>query len=207
MNGMKSLGQKTLFPLLYIVLAIQANAINIWPDRVEPPVRLDEAIAISKTKVAEIESDNFYCVNATLLNGEEGDTATGYWAIGYMTETGKSYSAAVRMDRKLSVKEIKAIEFNLPNHWPDTVTPVISVEDALTKAESLLNKEGKNLHYCLNATLITSSNDVIADGMWNFVFQTTTDDPQLVNIRMNGKTKVKEIKHLEEYKLDGKESE
>lgn len=183
-----------------LALATTANAVNIWPDRIEPAVRLDEAVQLSKYKLVDIEPDNFYCVNATLLNGEEGDTSTGYWLLGFMTETGRNYSSAVRMDRKLEVKKVKSFKFNLPNHWPDTVTPAISVEDAHGQALALLEEEGKSFHYCLNATLITRSDNVIADGMWNFVFQATTDDPLLINIRMNGKTKIKGIKHLREYK-------
>ena len=172
----------------------------MWPDRVEPPVKLDEAVELAKAKVSDIEIDNFFCVNATLLNGEDDETATGFWLIGFSTEIGNNYSVAVRMDRKLDIQKVKSFKFNLPTHWPDTVTPAISIEDALERAERLLSEDGKNFHYCLNATLIAGSDDVMADGMWNFVFQATTDDPTLVNIRMNGKTSSKAIKHIKEYK-------
>jgi hypothetical protein len=201
MNGIKLLSRKSLFPVL-LAFTTAANAVNIWPDRIEPPVRLDEAVSLSKTELSEIDADNFYCVNATLLNGEDGDTSTGYWLLGFMTETGNNYSTAVRMDRKLQVKKVKSFKFNLRNHWPDTVTPTVSVEEALEQAITLLEEDDKNFHYCLNATLVTSSDTVTADGMWNFVFQTTTDDPLLINIRMNGKTGIKEIKHIEEYKVE-----
>ena len=199
MNGIKSPVLKTLLPL-FLILVIKAHAVNIWPDRVEPPVKLSEAVQLAKAKIADIEFDNFFCVNATLLNGEDGETATGFWLIGFSTEIGNNYSVAVRMDRKLDVQKVKSFKFNMPTHWPDTVTPAINVEDALERAEALLSEDGKNFHYCLNATLITGSDDVMADGMWNFVFQATTDDPILVNIRMNGKTSSKEIKHIREYK-------
>ena len=34
------------------------------------------------------------------------------------------------------------------------------------------------------------------DGMWNLVFQTEVSDPVLVNVRMNGKDRVKPIERI-----------
>lgn len=198
MNGIKSLTFKALLPLL-LILTTSIDAVEIWPDRVEPSVKLDEAIEIAKAKLSKVEVDDTYCLNATLINGENSDTSIGYWTLGLTTELGNNYSVSVRMDRRISVKKIKKFKTNTPNPWPDTITPPIRIEEALEQATSILKKKKKQSHYCLNATLVTGSNDVYNDGMWNFLFQATTPDPQLINIRMNGKSAIKEVGKLKAY--------
>ena len=190
------LKKSTLVLILTVLTAVTTHAVNIWPDKVEPPVSLSEALQLARQKVRTVEADGLYCLNATLLNGEDGDSSMGYWLIGLSTELGNTYSAAVRMDARVSVRKVKNFKVEIGHSWPDTITPPVSVEEALIKAKELLRKESKKDYYCLNATLVSGSEDVVKDGMWNFVFQTTSDDPLMVNIRMNGKTAVKEVKQL-----------
>jgi hypothetical protein len=200
MNGMnRTLKSFYCWLLLFLLLATQANATNLWPDRIEPSVSIHEALRLARSKVMPVESDNLYCLNATLLNSDEGDTRNGYWLISLATELGNNYSVAVRMDRKVSVRKVKEFRIQLPNPWPERITPPISVESALATAEQLLSKQNKRTaYYCLNATLVTGSRNVVKDGMWNFVYQSDNNKPKLVNIRMNGKTSVKSINKIEQ---------
>ncbi len=200
MNGMKlNLTRSLLCAVLISLSAVALQAVNIWPDKLEPPVSLAEALQLGRTQVASLELDPLYCVNATLLNGEGGNTDMGYWLIGFSTELGNNYSTAVRMDGRVSVQKVKEFNIKLDHPWPETVTPPISVESALSTAVQLLQKQEKKNYYCLNATLVTGSNDVVRDGMWNFVFQTESNDPKLVNIRMNGKTSIKSVERIRRY--------
>lgn len=202
MNGMKlHLTHWFLSAMLACVSMSNAQAVNIWPDKLEPPVSLAEALQLGRAKVASLEVDPLFCLNATLLNGDDGDTRMGYWSLGFSTELGNSYSVAVRMDRRVSVRKVKEFNIQLEHPWPATVTPPISVESAMATAESILQKQEKKRFYCLNATLVTGSNDVVRDGMWNFVFQTASDDPKLVNIRMNGKTAVKNVDRIRRHTM------
>ena len=195
MNG-TNLKKWTLTLVLAVFTIASTQAVNIWPDKLEPPVSLAEALQLGKQKTRQIETDNLYCLNATLLNGENGDTSMGYWLIGFSTELGNSYSVAVRMDARVSVRKVKSFRIKTEHSWPETITPPVSVENALSKAIGLLRKENNKTYFCLNATLVTGSDDVVKDGMWNFVFQTESDDPKMVNIRMNGKTAVKAVDQI-----------
>ena len=192
MNGIK-LKSWTLSLVLLTAATSVLQAVNIWPDKIEPPTSLREALQLARQKIASVETDNVYCLNATLRNGDDGNSDMGYWIVGFSTELGNSYSVAVRMDARVSLKKVKEFKINAIHPWPDTITPPISIESALTKAKQLILQESKDPYYCLNATLVTSSNDVVSDGMWNFVFQTRKDDPKMINIRMNGKTGIKDV--------------
>jgi len=192
----------TLSTVIVLFAATALQAVNIWPDKLEPPVSLDDALHLARQKLAKAEIDDTYCLNATLLNGENGNSNMGYWLVGFSTELGNSYSVAVRMDARVSVRKVKDFKIKAVHPWPDTITPPVSVESALEKAEELIRKESKKRYYCLNATLVTGSDDVVRDGMWNFVFQTASDDPQLINIRMNGKTAIKPVDQLQQYSVD-----
>jgi len=185
--------------LLVLFSGLTSQAVNIWPDKMEPPVQLDDALKLARNKLNAIETDNVYCINATLLNGENDNTNMGYWLIGFSTELGNSYSVAVRMDQRISVRKVKEFRMKDINPWPSTITPPVTVEAALATAKDLIRKDSKKHFYCLNATLVTGSNDVINDGMWNFVFQTATNDPKLINVRMNGKTAIKDVNKLQQY--------
>jgi hypothetical protein len=111
-------------------------------------------------------------------------------------ERGDAYSAAIRMDRKVMMRKVKNFDTKGNHAWPDRVNPPMDIEEALGKAMIVMSDKKLDQHYCLNATLVSGSNDVVRDGMWNFVFQTTTHDPRLVNVRMNGKSQVKTIDQL-----------
>jgi hypothetical protein len=199
MNGMNRTLKSFYWLTLFLLWAGHAGATNMWPDRIEPPIGLHEALRLARTNLMPVETDNLYCLNATLLNSDEGDTRMGYWLLSMATELGNNYSVAVRMDRRVSVRKVKEFRIQLPNPWPERVTPPTSVESALATAEQLLQKQNKRAtYYCLNATLVTGSRNVVKDGMWNFVFQSSDNKPKLVNVRMNGKTSSKSITKIEQ---------
>jgi hypothetical protein len=79
----------SLIAFALIALASSSHAVNIWPDRVEPMVRLSEAISLARNELQKVEPDQAYCVNATLRNGDDGEVSGGYWLIGMATELGK----------------------------------------------------------------------------------------------------------------------
>ncbi|MCG8526310.1 MAG: hypothetical protein MI748_08025 [Opitutales bacterium] len=182
-----------------LIFAQQLLSVDIWPDKVEQTVKIEEAARIATIEIGKVEDDPVYCLNATLLNGEDGTTRNGFWLMSYRTELGDTYSVAVRMDRMISVKKIKKLSINSQISWPDTVTPPIPLEAAIIEAQNKLTQKDRLDHYCLNVTLVSGSANVHEDGMWNFVFQTSADDPRMVNVKMDGKVKTKKIDKIKQY--------
>ncbi len=184
--------------ILGLFLSLQiTQAVNIWPDKVRPTIELDEALSLAKQQLAKTETETFYAINATLLaDDENGNTNTGYWRFIFDSEIGIKYDVAVRMDGRLGLQRIKRVDS--PVSWPDTITPPISAPEAYQKVRELLAKEKKTNHYCLNATLLSDSNDVMEDGLWNFVMQSESDDPQIVTVFMDGKARIKELNALKQ---------
>jgi hypothetical protein len=181
------------------IVTLAVNGTPMWPDLVEPPMKLDKALNVAKAELAEYEDDFVYCINAVLKNGMDNDQSTGWWDLSYATELGASYAVAVRMDGRVSVKRIQGFSSKTQHEWPSNISPPLMLEAAVEKAEMLMTKQGKPNHYCLVASLVTDNkSDVYKGGIWNLVFQTTENDPRMVNVRMSGKATSKKFQKLKQ---------
>lgn len=196
--------------ILFLMMAQSLFAVRIWPDRDRPSIELEKAVSIAEERLATIEQSPVYCVNATLLADDSGDPMMGFWRLGYATEKGRAFNVSLRMDGKINIQEVRGFEVRGAHRWPEGVVPPVSLKDALARAASdKLLKARAATHYCINATLVSGSRSVMKEGMWNLVYQTEVSDPVLVNIRMNGKDRIKDIeriRQLEEQEIAANDS-
>ncbi len=181
--------------ILFLMMAQSLFAVRIWPDRDRPSIELEKAISIAEERLASVESSPVYCLNATLLADDSGDPMMGFWRLGYATEKGRSFNVSLRMDGKINIQEVRGFEVRGTHRWPEGVVPPVTLKDALARTQESLKARAAT-HYCINATLVSGTRSVMKDGMWNLVFQTEVSDPVLVNVRMNGKDRVKPIERI-----------